>query len=118
MPITITTSPGGTAYADIRVGTVHNIHQALVVVAGVTADADGMIPPGLPLQADGTVVSGASQTAKYVVGPEAVRKGAANHFANAILDGALNQDMIEDNLGRPLTANEVSALTAGNFTLI
>lgn len=118
MPITSSSTAGGTGYIDIRVGTAHNVHQATLDVSAITADADGYIPPGLPLQASGAPVSGVSQTAKYVVGPEAVKEGAADHFGNVLLDGPLNQDAIEDNLGRVLTADELSALAAGGFTLV
>lgn len=118
MPITVTTTAGGTGYADIRVGTSHNIHQALFDVSEITADADGVIPPGLPLQASGAPVTGSSQTVKYVVGPEGVKKGAADHLGNVFLDGPLNLNMIEDNLGRVLNANEIAALAAGGFKLI
>lgn len=118
MPIQITTTTGGTAYADIRVGTNHNVHQAILDVSEITADAEGYYPPGLPLQASGAPISGSSQTAKYVVGPEAVKEQAADFFGNVLLDGSLNQDMMEDNLGRVLSANEIAALAAGGFKLI
>lgn len=120
MPMRFTTTAGGTGYADIRVGEGHGIHQALIDVSNVAADidADGFIPPGLPLQAAGTLISAPGQTAKYVVGPEPVKTGASDDFGNALLDGALNQDMIEDNLGRALTADEIAALAAGGFKLV
>ena len=118
MPLSITSTAGGTGYADIRVGDSHNVHQMLFDVSAITADSDGYIPPGLPLLADGSAVSGADQTATGVVGPEPVKEGAADHFGNVILDGALNRDMIEDNLGRSLSANELTALANGGFTLV
>lgn len=118
MPISITSTAGGTGYADIRVGDSQNVHQALFDVSAITANADGYIPPGLPLQADGSAISAGSQTAAFVVGPEAVKEGAADHFGNVFLDGVFNRDMIEDNLGRVLNANELAALTAGGFKLV
>lgn len=120
MPISVTTTAGGTGYVDIRVGGSHNIHQALIDVSNIAADIDddGYIPPGLPLQAAGTLVSGADQVVAFVVGPEAVQAGAADHMANVFLDGALNRDAIEDNIGRALSANEVAALAAGGFKLV
>lgn len=119
MPISFTATPApGTGYADIRVGGSHNIHQA-PIAAAVTADAQGYFMPGTPLQADGTAISAGSQVAKFVVGPEAVRKAATGATqGNTFLDGAISQDMIEDNLGRVLNANEIAALAAGGFKLV
>jgi hypothetical protein len=120
MPMSVSSTPGGSAYVDIRVGDSHNIHQILLDVSGLTAadDADGYLPPGLPLLATGLPVSGAGQTAVAVLGPEAVKIGTDDIFGNCFLDGALNQDAIEDNLGRVLSANEIAALGLGGFTLV
>ena len=118
MPLSVSSTAGGTAYVEIRVGDSHNIHQQVFDVSALTADADGYIQPGLPLLAAGGPVSGADQTATGVVGPEPVKEGAADHFGNVILDGVLNKDAIEDNLGRVLSANELTALANGGFTLV
>lgn len=119
MPMSFESTAGGTGYVDIRVGKGHAIHQAFLDVSLITdVDSDGYIPPGLPLQASGAPISAVDQVAKYVVGPEPVEEGAADHFGNALLDGALNQDAIEDNLGRVLTADEIAALADGGFKLV
>ncbi len=120
MPLSFTAATGGTAYADIRVGDSHNVHQVLLDVAALAAldDADGFLPPGLPVLAAGGPVTGAAQTVFGVIGPEPVKMGAANHYGNVFLDGALNRDMIEDNLGAGLSANQVSALAEGGFKLV
>lgn len=121
MPISVETTAGGTGYVDIRVGEGHGIHQALLDVAALAADADGYYPPGQPILASGAPVTQGVDTAEVahaVIGPEPVKEGAANHFGNVILDGTLNRDAIEDNLGRALTANELSALADGGFKLI
>lgn len=120
MPIRVKKTPGdGPTYGDVRAGAYNNVHQIKLAVSGLSAaaDADGYIPPGLPIRNAGTVgalVSGADQSA-VVIGPEAVRLGAADHFANVILDGPLNRGMIEANIGRVLSANELAALTAAGF---
>lgn len=118
MPISFTTTAGGTGYADIRVGDSQNVHQMLFDVSEITADADGYIPPGTPLLAAGGPVTGSSQTVFGIVGPEAVKKGAADHFGNVFLDGVFNRDMIEDNIGSTLSANQLAAIAAGGFKLI
>jgi hypothetical protein len=121
MPINVTSTAGGTGYIEIRLDPKGcETHQAILSVSalGAADDANGYLPPGLPLKADGTPVTGSGQTAAYVLGPEAVKLGAANHFANVILNGFLVRDAIEDNLGRALSADELAALTAGGFRLI
>lgn len=113
MPLSFTSTAGGTGYADIRVGHVDQ-HQTLIDVSGLAAavDADGYLPPGLPLDATGNPV-GAAEDAYAILGPEAVKLGAADHFGNAILGGVLNRDMIEDNLGRALTVDELAGIASG-----
>lgn len=120
MPLTFTSTAGGTGFVDVRAGAYNNVHQAKIDVSALTSetDADGYLPPGTPLLAAGGPVSGADQTAPYVVGPEAVKVGAADHFANVIIDGPLNRDAIEDNIGATLSANQLTALANGGFTLL
>lgn len=120
MPLSVTSTAGGTAYVDVRVGTGHAIHQVTADVTDAAADidADGNIPVGLPLKADGTLADGTTDEAIFgVVGPEPA-DGSANGPVNCFLDGALNRDAIEDNLGRALNANEVAALAGGGFKLV
>lgn len=108
MPMGSSTTPGGTAYGDIRVGEGHTIHQGLLDAAGLAAsrDADGYLPPGLPVLATGLPVT--AGTALGYIGPEAVKLGSVNTFGNIIMGGGLNRDMIEDNLGRVLSAAEIA----------
>lgn len=113
MPMRVTnTAAKGTAYADIRVGEGHGIHQVKLDVStlGGVDDADGVLPPGLPIKADGTPVTAGAQAAYGVIGPEPVKLGADDHFGNVILSGNVNRDMIEDNLARAVSADELTAL--------
>ena len=114
MPISITTTSGGTGYVDIRVGDGHGIHQGWLDVSALTSadDADGYLPPGLPIAADGTPV-GSSEDACGIIGPEAVKMGSADHFANMIFTGPVNRNAIEDNLGRALSADELAGIASG-----
>lgn len=113
MPITVSTTAGGASFIEVRGGAYNNVHQIKLSASALAAsrDANGYLPPGLPVQKAGTPVSGASQVA-VVIGPEPVKLGAADIFANVILDGPLTRDAIEDNLGRVLSANELAALAA------
>lgn len=112
MPISVTnTAAAGAAYADIRVGECQ-VHQVLLDVSGLTGvdDANGSLPVGLPIKADGTPVAAGTDVLFGLIGPEPVKLGAADHFGNAFVSGTFNRDMIEDNLGRALSANELAAL--------
>lgn len=113
MPISVTNTAGGTGYVDIRVGTGHQIHQTLLDATALAAsrDADGYLPPGLPISAAGGLVT--TGTAYGVLGPEPVKLGSANVFGNCFLLGTLNRDAMEDNLGRPLTAAEITGIAGG-----
>jgi hypothetical protein len=113
MPISVTSTAGGTGYVDIRVGTCQ-IHQMLVDVStlGSADDADGYLPVGLPLNATGAPV-GTGEDAYGIVGPEPVLLGTVDHFGNCILAGVLNRDAIEDNLGRALSADELAGIASG-----
>lgn len=105
----------GVSYNDFRVGEYHNVHEMLVdaSLSAASRDADNKLPPGLPLLATGGPITGAGQVAVGLVGPEAVSLGATNVFANAVVSGLLNRKMIESNLGRVLSANELSAIATG-----
>ena len=109
MPIRVTTTAAaGVAYGDIRVGECQ-VHQVLLDVSTLV---------GLPIRVDGTPVSGAGQVCFGLIGPEAVKLGAADHFGNCYISGSFNKDMIEDNLGRSLTADELDAIDAAPSPLI
>lgn len=119
MPISVrSTGNGGTFYGDVRVGDKQTIHQVTLDVAALAgaADADGYLPPGLPLKADGTPV-GTGESAVCVLGPESVKLADVDVFANAIYSGGLNRAAIESNLGRALSADEATSLSAAPFIL-
>lgn len=114
MPISITSTAGGLGYVDIRVGDGHGIHQGLLDVSTLTSadDAEGYLPPGLPISATGDPV-GSSEDAYGIIGPEPVKMGSADHFGNMIFTGTLNRNAIEDNLGRALSADELAGIASG-----
>ncbi len=112
MPINFgTTAARGRAYVDVRVGECQ-IHQGLIDVSTLSGevDADGFLPPGLPIRKTGAPATGTTDVMLGVIGPEPVKLQAADHFGNVILSGNLNRDAIEDNLGRALNANELASL--------
>lgn len=108
----VTKKAGASSYIDVKLGTAHTTHQVKLNAAALAAfkDANGDLPPGLPIQRDGTPITAPGQRAVGIVGPESTPVEAHGNFGNVILGGYATQDAIESNLGRVLTADEVSAL--------
>ena len=88
-------------------------------------DSSGYLKPGVPLQANGALVSAAGQTVHGVT-IEAVKLTGRTGNANLATDtsdplvavnteGLINRDIAEDNLGRVYSANELAALALGGF---
>jgi acyl-CoA hydrolase len=121
---------GGQGYGRVFVGIAEYPAQIAVNITALTAaevDADGYIKPGVPLQASGALVSGAAQVIFGVV-PEPIKVAngnAAGDLAAAsaafqltvITIGQVNRAIIEDNLGRVLSANEIAAFAAAGSQL-
>lgn len=106
-----TTAARGRAYVDIRVGECQ-VHQGLIDVSTLTGevDADGYLPPGLPIRLTGAPVTGDTDPILGVIGPEPVKVQSADHFGNVIISGNLNKNAIEDNMGAALDSHELAAL--------
>lgn len=127
MPNRITTTSGGDDYGNPFVGPVNHTAAIVVDVSGLTddeVDANGYLKPGVPLQKDGTLIPedgetpGTGTEQLYGVVLEATKVADSNVGLDEVtvdvevavaLIGAVNQDMIEDNLGRALNADEVRA---------
>ncbi len=126
--LNFTKTPGGAAYAPVIVGAVLGMTHIKLDVSTLTAaevDSHGYLKPGVPLQKDGTLVSGAGQSV-YAITIEAnkIRQDNVGLAADttdppiAVCTlGLVNLDIVEDNLGRALTANELAAFTGGGCRL-
>lgn len=139
MPISVTTvRAAGTGYGAVFVDGPRDVEQITVDMSDLThadesggeVDDDGYIIPGVLLKSDGTLADGTTDEEIYGVVIEAIKvpglTGTVDDTAvQAITDfpiavargGLLNRDMIEDNLGRVLTANEIAAVAASNLNL-
>jgi hypothetical protein len=113
----------GTTYADIRIGECQ-VHQISIPNPDLfPVDMNNAIPVGLPVKADGSPIIAPGGVAFGLIGPESVPAmnatsgGAHAQFANCFISGTFNLDMIEDNLGRALTADEKSAIGAAGSLL-
>lgn len=122
MPLSIETTAGGRAYANPFIGGVDHPAQIKVDVSGLTTDEVdefGYLKSGVPLAKTGILV-GASPAFVYGVTFEA-QKIVPNNPTNVTLAavtadpiitvntiGHANRDVIEDNLGRALSADEIA----------
>lgn len=136
MPMHVKKTAGGTTYGPVFNGDILAMEQVLVDVSELTTDevdADGWLKPGVPFKQDGTLADGSGHI--YAVNPEpqnlrldTVPPTNASLAADTKTwplgmgtMGTVNRDVIEDNLGRALTANELTAFATApckiNLTL-
>lgn len=131
MPITVTSTAGGTAHGNVFVGPVaHTAHIKVDVSALTSAEVDmyGYLKPGVPFLASGLLV-----TAGFVYGVtlEAIKVAASNSSADlaAVVTagdpfvavgtiGQVNQDIAEDNLGRAYTTAELAGFDLAGSKLV
>lgn len=133
-----TVSAGGLQYGNIFVDGPRDVEQITVDLSVMTyadesggeVDADGFLIPGTPLNKYGDLCAG-SVTDEFVYGVviEATYVGSSPIAADTDLDsltdiqvavarsGLVNRDIIEDNLGRALNANELAAFVAAGSRL-
>jgi hypothetical protein len=128
MPLEITTTAGGRNASNPFIGGVDHPAQIKVDVSGLTTfevDKYGFLKPGVPLTKTGTLVGsggfvyGVTFEAQRIVpiNPTNTTLGAvtADPIITVNTVGHCNRDVIEDNLGRALTADEVTGFdTAGS----
>lgn len=127
MPISATTTPGGSVHPNPFRSPLDHPDQIRLDVSGLTAyevDARGYLKPGVPLTKGGVLVT--VGVAVYGCNIEAVKVAANN--APATLAAApdvditvdtmvlVNQDILEDCLGRVLTAAEIAGFGLAGST--
>lgn len=130
MPLSVVKTAGTTTYGHPIVGTPGPLIQVVVDISGLTeaeVDADGMLKPGVLFTAAGILV--ASGLA-YAINPEPIKivdyvptdallaADTATIPVGMITSGVVNRDIVEDNLGRAMTAAEIAGCgTDSKFTL-
>jgi len=136
MPMNVKKTAGTTVYAPVFIGEILAMEQVLVDVSELTTDevdADGWLKPGVPFKQDGTLADGSGCI--YAVNPEpqdlrlatvpptngTLAADTKTYPLGMGTMGTVNRDIIEDNLGRALTGNEITAFAAApckiNLTL-
>ena len=130
MPNSVTTRAGRTVYGNPFVGPVNHTVAIRLDVSDLTAveiDADGYLKPGVLLKEDGTIIDATAGEFAYGAVVEAVKVAASNVAADiaAATDidvtvaviALLNRDILEDILGRALSAAELAAIRAAGSRL-
>lgn len=119
MPLGVTKRAGATQYAYPVVGGAHGVtHLKLDISAMTTAEVDenGYLKPGVMLT-DAGVLVGASPAFPRGIVVEAIKVAETNTaLAGDTSDplvavatiGLVNRDIVKDNLGRALTADEIA----------
>jgi hypothetical protein len=131
MPIFITEVAGGASYASPFVGPVDHPAHVKLDISGMTddeIDANGYIKPGVPLRESGVLIGSGNPVFGVVIEATKVAADNASGTLAAATDvfvavatiGQVNQDIIEDNLGRALTADEIAGfnLAGSKLTLL
>jgi hypothetical protein len=119
MPITVTSRPGGVNHPNPFRSPINATMQLRVDVSGLTAnevDVDGYLKPGVPLARDGTLVGAAEavrgcnvEAVKIAADNAPATLAAANDVDVAVATFVVvSQDILEDILGRVLTAAEIA----------
>ena len=124
MPIRIRkTAAGGSGYGWPFIGPVDHTVQLKVDVSALTlkeVDKRGYLKPGVPFKRNGTLIGAGEKL--YGVSVEATRVAESNSaddlaaavdpFVAVATIAQVNRDIVEDNLARALTADEVAAFDA------
>jgi hypothetical protein len=130
MPIKVNNAvtAGGRSTESPFVGPVDHTVGIVVPITGLTAfevDKNGRLKPGIPLtRAGGLVGAGVAVYGCTVGTPKVAKSNAAADIAAAgsmevavALIGTVNRAILEDSLGRVLTANEIAGFALAGSLL-
>ena len=132
MPLAVSKTTGGTGYGHPLVGPAKGVLQVVVDISELTTaevDADGFLKPGVSFKSDGTQPDGSGfmyamnvepiKIIDYVPTDALLAADTDTIPVGCATGGIINQDIVADNLGRAMTANELAAAVAAgsDFTL-
>ena len=129
-PLKVETTPAGTTYGNPIRGPADYTRTVTIdpdTLSTDEIDAHGYVKPGTPLKEGGGLADGTASEHIEGVVVEATKVADSNAAADltaadpvdvAVLTiGQVNRAIIEDNLGRTLTGNEVAAFAAAGCLL-
>lgn len=127
MPSHIKKTEGGTTYAPVFLGDILAMEQLPVDVSELTTaevDQDGFLKPGVAFKQDGTRPDGSGHVYAVNHEPQNLHLDTIPPTDASLLAdtktwptgmgtmGTVNRDVMEDILGRALSANELAAFAA------
>lgn len=132
MPLRIENTAGGKSWSNPFVGEMGPPAHLKLDVSTLTTDevdSRGYLKPGVPLKVNGALVSGAGQVvygmtceAQKIVADNPTNttlgEDTSDPLVTVIISGLVNLDVVEDNLGRALSANELAAIAAAGCHLL
>lgn len=118
MPINIETTSRGLAHSPVFVGQITGTDVVKVDISDLSdkeVDPDGYLKPGVPFAKDGNLVGNAVPVWGVTIEPIKIATGNTDAILDAATDcfvtvgfGLCNRDIMEDNLGRALTSDEIA----------
>jgi hypothetical protein len=123
--IRITKKAGGTSYANPFIGPVQHPANVLIDVSTLSAnevDAKGYLKPGVPVNKTGDLVTagfvfGVTIEATKIAEDNTDLANTPDTFVAVETSGLVNRDIVEDILGRALTAAEIAGFDAAGSKL-
>lgn len=131
MPMRVTSTAGGEVHPNPFVGPINHTVGIRVDVSTLTTaevDADGYIRPGVLLKENGALADATANETIYGAVVEAT-KIADDNVAGTLAAAddvevpvamfvLINRDILEDSLGRAVSANELAALARGGSHVV
>lgn len=120
MPITIeSTASEANSYGNPFVGPAEHrdvVKADISDLGSNEVDADGFVKPGLPFAKDGNLITAGIAVYGCVIEATKIATGNTDAILDATTDcfitvgthGVVNRDIVEDNLGRALNADEIA----------
>ncbi len=118
MPLKVSTTTGGLTHSPVFVGKINGTDVVKVDISDLSSyevDEDGYIKPGVPFKKDGNLIGSGDPVWGVTIEPIQITTGNTDTILDAETDcfvtvgfGLCNRDIIEDNLGRALTPDEIA----------
>ncbi len=129
MPLRISTTVGGLAHAPVFVGQILATDVVKIDISDFSSneiDANGFLKSGVPLAKDGNIIGSGVPVYGVTIEPVKIAdgnaagdiSGATDCFVTVGTIGTVNRDIIEDNLGRALTSDEIAGFALAGCRVI
>lgn len=118
MPLKVSSTTRGLIHAPVFVGPINGTDVVKVDISDLSdkeVDPDGYLKPGVPFMKDGNLIGSSGVCWGVTIEATKITTGNTDAILDAETDcfvtvgfGLCNRDIMEDNLGRALTADEIA----------